>query len=100
MLRLDATASNVVFAELEARLPATRSVVKLSSGALGTLQRLNLNDNQIWDEGMKTFSTALSSGALDKLKHLQLESNRIGDEGMKAFSGALSTGSLGSLSNS
>ena len=36
-------------------------------GALATLTYLDLESNQLGDEGMKAFSTALSSGALPSL---------------------------------
>ena len=68
----------------------------ISSGSLDKLTWLGLWDNQIGDEGIKAFSSALSS-ALATLTWLDLDSNQIGDEGMKAFSGALSSGALGSL---
>jgi Leucine-rich repeat (LRR) protein len=61
------------------------------SGALASLQYLWLHHNQIGDEGMKAFSSALSSGALASLHILYLNNNQIGDAGMKAFSAALSS---------
>jgi hypothetical protein len=39
-------------------------VIALPIGALATLQVLALGGNQIGDDGMKVFSSALSSGAL------------------------------------
>jgi hypothetical protein len=56
-----------------------------------------LGSNQIGDEGMEAFSTAISSGALASLEVLYFYDNQIGDEGMKAFSTAISSGALASL---
>ena len=69
----------------------------LRSGALATLDALGLAINQIDDESMMTFSKALSSGALASLKELNLGYNKIGDGGMEHLSSALSRGALGSL---
>ena len=57
--------------------------------ALTTLEGLNLNRNQIGDEGMMAFSGALSSGSLGSLAYLNLDNNRIGDAGMIAFANAI-----------
>tara|TARA_B110000037_G_scaffold61487_4_gene75315 strand:+ start:1285 stop:2157 length:873 start_codon:yes stop_codon:yes gene_type:complete len=69
----------------------------LSSGALGSLAVLGLSGNQISDDGMKAFVSAISSGALASLTKLCLNGNQIGDEGVKAFSTALTSGALVSL---
>ena len=64
-------------------------VIALPMGSLASLQRLNLQRNQIGDEGMKAFTSALSCGALPSLVHLDLRSNSIGNEGMIAFVDAI-----------
>ena len=69
-------------------------VLALSRGALRTLTSLDLAQNQIGDEGMEAFVLVLSMGALNNLTSLDLSQNRIGDEGMKAF-----TQSMGALSH-
>ena len=75
----------------------------LSSGSMGSLQKLYLNDNQIGDAGMAAFAEALKPnpsnpmGALGSLQEIFISGNQISDEGMTAFSTALSSGSLASL---
>jgi uncharacterized protein (TIGR02996 family) len=59
------------------------------SGLLGLLRRLNLNDHQIGDAGLRELA---SSGELTELTHLELQRNSIGsigDAGIEAL--ALST---------
>ena len=50
---------------------------------------LYLRYNMIGDRGMKAFSTALSSGALGSLGRLFLDNNRLGDAGIIAFANAI-----------
>ena len=50
-------------------------VIALPMGALASLTILELYGNQIGDEGMKAFSSALSSGSLDTLTYLYLYNN-------------------------
>ena len=69
----------------------------LRSGALGSLQRLFLQEVQLRNEGMKVISTAMSSGSLANLTELNLGRNQIGDEGMQVFSTAIRSGSMGKL---
>ena len=76
-------------------LPPSPRYWRDASDPLASLQRLLLSHNQIGDEGMKAFSSALSSGSLASLETLGLLNNQIGDEGMKAFSSALSSGATG-----
>ena len=64
---------------------------------MGNLTELWLSDNQIADEGMKAFASAIASGSLVNLTFLGLNQNQIGDEGIKAFSTAISSGALPSL---
>ena len=103
MLRLDATAFTAFFAESEAGLLTRYSHPRDASGALGSLQQLWLQGNQIGDAGMIAFAEALKPnsnfpmGSLASLTRLDLSINQIGDEGMKAFSTALSSGSMGKL---
>ena len=59
--------------------------------------RSRLGRNNIGDEGMKAFSSALSSGSPASLRTLYLDSNQIGDDGIGAVSNALVNGSMGSL---
>ena len=80
----------------------------IRSGALGSLKILDLGNNRIGDEGLKSFSAAVASGAADRrfglqfirhgalaqLQELSLGGNKIGDEGMKSFSAALASGAL------
>jgi hypothetical protein len=53
------------------------------------LIRLDLRNNQIGDEGMKAFSTAISSGSMGALEVLNLSVNQIGDAGLRALAGAI-----------
>jgi len=69
----------------------------IASGALANLTFLSIAGNQIGDAGMSEFSRAIASGSLGKLEKLNLYNNRIGNEGMKAFSTAIASGSLGDL---
>jgi hypothetical protein len=64
-----------------------RDMVVFSSAV--SIKILGLDDNQISDEGMKAFSTALSSGALGALKVLCFTQNKISDAGMIAFADAI-----------
>ena len=59
---------------------------QITIGSLGVLRELNLNPNQMGDEGMKTLSAAISSGSLCALEYLALSINQIGDVGMIEFS--------------
>ena len=62
-----------------------------------TLLTLLLSHNQIGDEGIKAFSTALASGALGSIETLSLASNQFGDEGMKSLASAIASGAMGKL---
>eukprot|EP00966_Prymnesium_polylepis_P041528 963996-Prymnesium_polylepis.1 len=46
---------------------------------------------------MDSFSTALASGAMAQLTNLELQGNQIGDEGMASFSTALASGAMANL---
>lgn len=84
------------------RTASDLSPLWLSSQQLGNLKYLGLTRNQLGDEGMKAFSTAISSGALAQLQLLQLLDLRSLDNaaaGMQAFSAAIASGSLGSLAD-
>ncbi|EOD12936.1 hypothetical protein EMIHUDRAFT_104080 [Emiliania huxleyi CCMP1516] len=62
----------------------------LASGAAPRLEKLNLQDNKIGDEGCKALAAALGKeGAAPRLETLYLHSNQIGDEGCKALAIAL-----------
>tara|TARA_B110000046_G_scaffold4947_1_gene5267 strand:+ start:1045 stop:1401 length:357 start_codon:yes stop_codon:yes gene_type:complete len=76
---------------------AIKPTDEIPMGALPALKEVvvQLGFNQICDDGVKAFSTALSSGSLASLEYLEMQI--IGNEGMKAFSSALSSGSLKSL---
>ena len=65
--------------------------------ALPVLETLFLNDNEIGDAGLTSFSGALARGALPNLVKLFLDNNQIGDEGMKSLSEALDSGALANL---
>ena len=60
------------------------------------MQELYLQNNQISDTGMISFSDALGKGALPQIKQLYLHDNQIGDIGMQALAGAVSKGALAS----
>ena len=65
----------------------------IANGALGQLKTLDLRGNKIGDKDMSAFSAAIASGSLGKLEKLFLYNNQIGDEGMEAFSTAIASGS-------
>ena len=46
-------------------------------GSVGALKELLLYGNQIGDEEVKAFSTAIASGSLAKMEALRLDSNQI-----------------------
>ena len=73
------------------------SHIVISNGALASLEKLYLSNNQIGDAGMQAFSTALAGGALASLERLSLHGNQIGDAGMQAFLTALAGGALPAL---
>ena len=52
-------------------------------GALGDLQELFLNGNQIGNDGMQAFSAAITSGALPKLARVSAEDNPGNGKGVK-----------------
>ena len=54
-----------------------------ASGSLGGLKELWLNYNQIGNEGMKAFSTAIASGALPKLAEVFVGRNPGNGMGVK-----------------
>ena len=62
----------------------------LEDGALPSLTKLYLWENQIGDEGMEAFAVAVGRGALPSLKVLDLSNNQIGDAGIKKFAHAMS----------
>ena len=64
-------------------------------GALAKLKYLFLTDNQVGDEGIKAFASAIASGALGSCQVINLRSNNIGEAGMQAFSDAIRSGALG-----
>ena len=49
-------------------------------GALRNLEMLWLKGNQIGDDGMKAFSTAIASGALASLMTLYVDDGRLGTD--------------------
>ncbi|EOD15523.1 hypothetical protein EMIHUDRAFT_245788 [Emiliania huxleyi CCMP1516] len=62
----------------------------LASGAAPRLEKLDLYDNKIGDEGCKALAAALGKeGAAPRLETLYLIGNQIGDEGCKALAAAL-----------
>ena len=78
----------------------------ISSGALASLEKLYLDNNQIGDEGMIALAEAITpnmdgKGALASLKDLRLYENRIGDAGFEALAKAITPrdgkGALASL---
>ena len=46
-----------------------------ASGALASLERLELQDNEIGDNGMKALADACASGALASLTNINLHGN-------------------------
>ena len=58
------------------------------------LGSLELNDNQIGDDGMKSVASALAGGALAQLVQLFLNTNQIGDAGLTALASACASGAL------
>jgi Ran GTPase-activating protein (RanGAP) involved in mRNA processing and transport len=75
-----------------------------ASPILVNLNILDLDENQISDPGMVSFSEDLvvydkymHRGALPHLTHIYLRENEIGDVGMQAFSDAIRSGALASL---
>jgi len=70
----------------------------LASGAAPRLEVLELDKNQIGDEGCKALAAALGKeGAAPRLKRLGLSDNEIGDEGCKALAAAVKEGAAPSL---
>ena len=70
----------------------------LASGAAPRLEKLNLDDNEIGDEGCKALAAALGKeGAAPRLETLGLCIKKIGDEGCKALAAALKEGAAPSL---
>ena len=59
------------------------------------MQELYLQNNQISDTGMISFTDALGKGALPQLEKLSLGSNKIGDSGLSAFAKVLTPGPSG-----
>ena len=57
-------------------------------------QGLGLGGNQIGDAGLTALAKAVESGALASLDLLDLQHNAIGDAGMQALAGAVSNGAL------
>eukprot|EP00966_Prymnesium_polylepis_P081688 1892354-Prymnesium_polylepis.1 len=51
------------------------STALASSGAMAKLEKLLLFNNQIGDQGMQAFSTALASGAMANLETLYMHRN-------------------------
>lgn len=68
-----------------------------SFSMLPDVNQLYLGSNDIGDEGMTVFASAIASGAMAQLTHLYLGENAIGDAGMTAFAEALKSpiGALG-----
>lgn len=60
-------------------------------------QLLDLDFNQIGDQGIISLADALGKGALASLEKLFLSSNAIGDDGMSALASACASGALASL---
>ena len=52
------------------------------------MQFLDISENQISDDGMRSLSDTLVKGALAQCQNLELQFNKIGDDGMKAFAEA------------
>ena len=61
----------------------------LGSGALKSCRELQLQGNQIGNDGMRSLADALAKGALPQLQQLFLSRNQIGDEGMAALADAI-----------
>ena len=76
---------------------AQTAASRAASGALASLQDLNLGTNQIGDDGLKALAEACASGALASLKELYLYENQIGDAGISALADAVSSGALDKL---
>ena len=68
--------------------------IACARGLLANLKWLTLTGNQIGDEGMHAFSSALAKGALPNLKELNLLKNEIGDAGVSALADACARGAL------
>lgn len=69
----------------------------LARTVLGCVEELSLRENKIGDEGFKAFSQAVAGGALPSLQKFYMERNAIGNEGLRAFSAALGGGALSKL---
>ena len=67
-------------------------VLAIASGPLKALMYLNLDENDIGDDGMRAFASAVAMGSLPNLKQLLLERNKTGDDGLKAFASAITSG--------
>ena len=73
------------------------SHIVISNGALASLEKLYLSNNQIGDAGMQAFSTALAGGALTQLQYLDFECNQIGDAGFESLASACASGAMPQL---
>ena len=66
----------------------------LQRGMLPYLQHLRLDWNQMNDESIVALVRGTSKMALENLTHLDLDSNEIGEQGMEVFSEAIAMGAL------
>ena len=62
-----------------------------------SIRKLDLSSVGMDDGGVEGMLSEVRSGSLASLTVLNLGGNQIGDEGMKAFSSALSSGAMGKL---
>ena len=85
--------------------PLFESPFKLTGFELLNINKIDLAHQQIGNDVVKAFSTAIAIGSLGTLKHLDVAYNHISDVGMDAFAEALkpntkfSMGALGELKN-
>ena len=89
------------FGKVEILRHKSQNVDKLcehvASGALASLQVLDLDWNMIGDANMILLAGAFSNTSLPNLEHLRLGYNNIGDAGIKALANSLSNGALANL---
>jgi len=70
----------------------------LSKGAaLKKLAALDLQGNEIGDDGLSALAAPLKEGALPALQRLHMPKNKVGDAGLRALAGALGDGALKNL---
>ena len=81
----------------DAGMRSLADVLTSTKGALTKLVSLDLQGNEIGDDGLSALVTPLKKGALPALQRLHMPKNKVGDAGLRALAGALGEGALKNL---